>query len=141
MQKKIVRILVPIFLIICASFDAQAQVKEINPNVQWRFVRSQQLDLVSGSFYSFEFPAESGYDYVFNLAHNQNGVFATISIFDMQDKPIQNSILDNNAGTMDLNFDVPASGTYKVLVGIRKTSAKEGEIYPSHFTLVRRLKV
>ena len=34
-----------------------AQVIDINPNVQWKYVRSQQLELKNKSTYQYEFPA------------------------------------------------------------------------------------
>ena len=37
-----------------------AQVIDINPNVQWKYVRSQQLELKNKSTYQYEFQLKGG---------------------------------------------------------------------------------
>lgn len=115
----------------------------MNPNIdaEWRFVRSQELNLLSGSFYSFEFPAERGYDYIFNLSHELNGVYAAISVFDMQDQKISTITINESNTSADLNFDVKSSGTYKVVIGVTDPTAQKGNSLPSHLNLIRRVKI
>ncbi len=130
-------------LVTVLSTSAFGQRKEVNPNIdaEWRFVRSQELNLLSGSFYSFEFPAERGYDYIFNLSHELNGVYAAISVFDMQDQKISTITINESNTSADLNFDVKSSGTYKVVIGVTDPTAQKGNSLPSHLNLIRRVKI
>lgn len=118
------------------------QKKEVNPNIdtEWRFIKSQELNMTSGSFYSYEFPAEKKYDYIFNLTHNKSDVFLTITIFDMQDMEIKKTVVNSSNLSSDLFFTVEASGTYKVVVGITDPKGKKGDVLPSQFSLIRRIQ-
>lgn len=121
---------------------ASAQTLEVNPNIdaEWRFVRTQELNLESGNFYSFEFPAEKGYDYIFNLAHKRQKVHTVISIFDMQDQLIERLLLNESTESADLHFDIKHTGTYKVIVGLTDPKATKGVPMTSQFSLIRRVK-
>ncbi|MBI1307617.1 MAG: hypothetical protein GC181_13525 [Bacteroidetes bacterium] len=136
------RILMVLFL--ATTFGTVlAQHKEINPNIdsEWRFIRSQEMNLLSGSFYSFEFPAEKGFDYIFNLTHNQDKVYAAISVFDMQDRLVKKVVLNESNSSCDLAFDVDASATYRVVVGITDPKGSKGTAITSQFSLIRRIKI
>ena len=129
-----------LFAILGFAIASSGQV-EINPNLKWKFVISQDLDLASGNFIEYEFPAEKNHDYIFNITHNQDSLHAVLLVFDLQDKPIRKMILDNNQLSIDLPFDVPASGTYKVVLGLTDPKGKTGDLIPSTFTLIKRPKV
>lgn len=122
------------------GFTAQAQ-DYINPSVQWKFVISHDAVLGSGNFISYEFPATKNFDYIFNLTHNQDSLHGVIMVYDLQDQLIRKMVLDNSQLSIDLNFDVESSGTYKVIIGLTDPKAKKGTPIDSHFTLIRREKV
>ncbi|MDB4107367.1 hypothetical protein N9595_02765 [Bacteroidia bacterium] len=124
-----------IVMIMASSVDAQ--IVEVNPNVNWKFVRSQKLQLQSESVYQYEFPAEKGFDYIFNLFYDMRDLITYINVYDMQMKPIA-SIKDSLAyKTSKLEFRVSQSGTYLVMLGYKNKIPKEvaGEI---EATLIRR---
>ena len=129
-----------LFAIFGFAIASSGQV-EINSNLKWKFVISQDLDLASGNFIEYEFPAEKNHDYIFNITHNQDSLHAVLLVFDLQDKPIRKMILDNNQLSIDLPFDVPVSGTYKVVLGLTDPKGKKGDLIPSTFTLIKRPKV
>jgi len=129
-----------LFAIFGFAIASSGQV-EINPNLKWKFVISQDLDLASGNFIEYEFPAEKNHDYIFNITHNQDSLHAVLLVFDLQDKPVRKMILDNNQLSIDLPFDVPTSGTYKVVLGLTDPTGKKGDLIPSTFTLIKRPKV
>lgn len=104
-------------LFICVfALHAEAQTVEVNPNIQWRYVRTQEITLQSGRLYQFEFPAEKGYDYVVNLTHGLPDAFSSLSVTDIQYGPVRNRIDSTNSETMDLNFRVSDNGTYVLTV-------------------------
>ncbi|MCB0734770.1 MAG: hypothetical protein H6608_03670 [Flavobacteriales bacterium] len=132
-----------LLMFLSMGLSAFAQKKEVNPNIdaEWRFIRSQQMELLSGSFYSYEFPAEKGYDYIFNLDHKQQGLYAVISVYDLQERLVQQTTQPVSNESADLNFDVEVSGTYKVIVGLTDPNGKKGDKLPGQFSLIRRIKI
>ena len=72
--------LILFFGLMCCVQSLNAQVLDINPNVQWKYVRSQQLELKNKSTYQYEFPAEKGYDYIFSLNINESGIETFVSV-------------------------------------------------------------
>lgn len=120
---------------------AQAQIKEINPSVQWRFVKSQELTLKDGNWYSYEFVADKGFDYIFTLTHYSNFAKASIQVFNLQDDKIAEFKTDSSKITAALEFDVKQSGTYKVYLGVNIFDIPDQIEVPILFTLIRREKV
>lgn len=130
-----------LFVVLLFSFASYAQVKEINPSIQWRFVKSQDLPLKDGKWYNYEFAAEKGFDYLFTMTHNGKAAKASIQVFDLQFQKISEFKTDSSDVTAVLMFDVPQSGVYQVFFGVNlKDIADETEV-PVLFTLVRREKV
>jgi len=121
--------------------SAQAQVKEINPSIQWRFVRSQDLILSSGELYTFEFPAEDGFDYMFNVNHERDSMMVSIGVYDMQDRPVEVSKSRMTKISADMVFDVNTGATYKVVIGIVDPAGKKGDKVDLSLNLIRREKV
>ena len=117
-------------------FQAEAQVVEVNPNINWSYVRTQNLELQSGRTYQFEVPAEKGYDYVFNLAHSQMSAFARINVVDLQYGPVSSIVDSSSNASLDLNFRVQDNGTYIVIVVV--SGSRSEAIIPSVLSLVRR---
>ncbi|MBR9859277.1 hypothetical protein GYB22_00700 [bacterium] len=117
--------------------QAQAQIEEVNPNIKWKYIRSQDLDFSAGSVYQFEFPAEKGFDYMFNLSHNLNGITAQMYVYDMQYKPVA-KISDSTSNiASDLHFNVESNGTF--IIVLRITGDKiENQVVPTKLTLIRR---
>jgi hypothetical protein len=102
---------------VAMAMRSSAQVVEVNPNVKWKYVRSQKLDLQSESVYQYEFPADKANDYIFNLFYDKENIVTHIKVLDMQMKPVA-SISDPKAlKTTKLEFNVPASGMYIVVLG------------------------
>ena len=132
-----------LFLIgfVTMSFLSMAQSHEVNPSVQWKFVVSTGLNLTSGNFISYEFPAEKNYDYILTIQHNEQNIHAAIMIYDLQDQPIDKIVLPDNSLSADLQFSVPQSGTYKVVLGLTNPEGSKGQDLPSTFTIIRRPKV
>lgn len=120
--------------ILCLSQDLNAQVLEINPNVQWKYVRSQQLELKNKSIYQYEFPAEKGYDYIFSVSINESNIETYVQVFDIQMKPIAGE--GEKGKTNQLEFRVPSSGTYVVTLGYN--GPDDNSVTPIDFTLIRR---
>jgi hypothetical protein len=88
---------------------AHAQIKEINPSIQWRFVKSQELTLKDGNWYSYEFVADKGFDYIFTLTHYSDLAKASIQVFNLQDDKIAEFKADSSKITAALEFDVKQS--------------------------------
>lgn len=118
----------------CSVQSLNAQVLDINPNVQWKYVRSQQLELKNKSTYQYEFPAEKGYDYIFSLNINESGIETYVSVYDIQMKPIAGE--GDQSKTNQLQFRVPSSGTYKVSLAYK--GPDDNESTPIDVTLIRR---
>lgn len=122
------------FGLLCCVQSLNAQVLDINPNVQWKYVRSQQLELKNKSTYQYEFPAEKGYDYIFSLNINESGIETFVSVYDIQMKPIAGE--GDQSKTNQLQFRVPSSGTY--MVSLAYKGPDDNESTPIDFTLIRR---
>ncbi len=117
-------------------YSANAQVLEVNPNIKWDYVRSQEIQLQSGRTYQFEFPAEKGYDYIFNLDHENDRAFASMSVLDIQYQPLTSLSDSTNSRSMDLPFRVQDNATYVVIVVL--SSSEQDALLPSTITLIRR---
>ena len=126
--------LILFFGLMCCVQSLNAQVLDINPNVQWKYVRSQQLELKNKSTYKYEFPAEKGYDYIFSLNINESGIETFVSVYDIQMKPIAGE--GDQSKTNQLQFRVPSSGTY--MVSLAYKGPDDNESTPIDFTLIRR---
>lgn len=120
--------------------DVNAQTKEINPNVQWRFIRSDTVEWVNQQLFTFEFPAQKGYDYFFNLTHGYDSLAASIEVFDLQMKPID--MVKDSLNTLEITlfFDVQKTGTYKVYLYATDPNQDAEARLKGLFSLVRRLK-
>lgn len=126
-----------LILLITFVGGAFTQVPEINPNVKWTYVRNQEMTLNDKSVYQYEFPAEAGYDYIFNLSYNVTGVKPVLKVLDLQGKPLFEEIDEKDNKETQLSFRVPQSGTYQVVLGYTD-SAGRNEQLPLTFTLIRR---
>lgn len=113
--------------------SAVAQVVEINPSVQWKFVRSQVIELQEKNVYQYEFPAEKGFDYIFNIDISESNIETFVKVYDIQMKPIAG----DDERTEQLSFRVPASGTYIVTLGYQGPEEDDGKT-PLDITLIRR---
>ena len=104
-----------ILMLISLSMLSNAQIVEVNPNIKWEYVRTQELSLNSGRTYKFEFPAEDGYDYIFNLTHENKFAYASMSVYNLQYEPVSAIVDSSNTETMDLSFRVSDDGTFIVM--------------------------
>ena len=133
-----------VVLIVSAAFAvcSHAQVVEINPSVQWTYVRSQKLYLQSDNVYQYEFPAERGHDYIFSLLTENAGLSTWVKIYDIQMKPIAKIEKTNAPQSTALEFNVPATGTYIVALGYaNNTNSADKNNVNFDFTLIKRPKV
>ena len=112
-----------LLVVLITSESVRAQVVEINPAVQWKYVRSQVVELQNKNVYQYEFPAEKGFDYIFNLMISESNIETFVKIYDLQMKPIAG----DDARTEQLNFRVPASGTYIVTLGYQGPEEGNGK--------------
>jgi hypothetical protein len=122
-----------LLLMLFAADSVIAQVVDINPAVQWKYVRSQVVELQDKNVYQYEFPAEKGFDYIFNIIISESNIETFVRVYDLQMKPIAG----DDATTEQLNFRVPGSGTYIVTLGYQGPEGDNGKT-PIDIRLIRR---
>ncbi|MDB4161847.1 hypothetical protein N9772_05740 [Bacteroidia bacterium] len=122
-------------LLASAGFSANAQVVDVNPLAEWKFIRSQELELQDRSIYQFEFPADTAYEYLINLTIKEANIETFIAVTDLQNKPIGGSSLEQR--TEQLQFEVPALDTYRISLIYKGPSTDDGKT-PITVTLIRR---
>ena len=130
-------------LCLCLGFalSSQAQVKtEINPAVQWKFVRSNEIRLESGQLQTFEFPAYKNLDYLVNLEIQGEKVDVELFIYDMQSELI-GELQASNAQSAQLPFNVLANATYQVAVRFKNKEGKEIKQVECLMSLLKRPKI
>ena len=135
------RLLYCCFLVL-SSYSALAQTTpEINPNIdkEWRFVRGGEVALPNGIAYSFEVPAERGFDYMFTLKNDQDTMDIQVTITDMQGQVVRSVSKEAVNGTFTMVFDVNNKATYRVIIGVVDSSKPGGVKVPSEMYLVRRV--
>ncbi len=118
-----------------------AQVTEINPNIDWKYVKSQDLDLKKGSSYQYEFAAEKGYDYVFSMSFSEVDLITSLRVLDLQKKPIAEKVDSSSSATSSMTFRVPDNATYVVVLGYDSKNEGQDEELTTQFTLIRRPRV
>lgn len=128
-----------IALLLFFPFGLKAQIKEINPNVQWTYVKNQKLTAQDGQLYQFEFPIEKGYDYVVNLNHGLKGAQINLRILDLQMKPVVENYTERSDDSFMYEFDVPHNHTYMIYYLISRTD-NSAEPIDLELNIVRRLK-
>jgi hypothetical protein len=112
-----------LLVVLFTSDSVIAQVVEINPAVQWKYVRSQVVELQDKNVYQYEFPAETGFDYIFNVSISESNIETFVRVYNLQMKPIAG----DDTRTDQLNFRVPASGTYIVTLGYQGPENNDGK--------------
>jgi hypothetical protein len=130
-------LIIALFLL---GLGANAQNKQINPNIEWRYIKSQEMTLKDGRWYQYEFPAEKGFDYLFNMNHNTKAAKASIQVFDLQNQKIAEFKTDTSDINAELYFEVSDNGTYKVFFGVNLKDVPDETDVPVVFTLIRREK-
>ena len=131
-MSKIGKLLFVLGMLIYAN-SSFGQVVQVNPAVKWKFVRSQVVELQDKSTYQYEFPAEQGFDYIFNIEISEANIETFVKVFDLQMKPIAG----DDIRTEQLTFRVPASGTYIVNLGYQGPEEDDGKT-SLDITLLRR---
>ncbi len=137
MQVNFFRIFVALVLFL--PLGVNAQIKEINPNVQWTYVKNQKLAALDGQLYQFEFPIEKGYDYVINLNHGLKGAKIDLRILDLQMKPVVEYHTESSDDSFMYEFDVTNNQTYIIYYLVSKREQSD-ETIPLELNIVRRLK-
>jgi len=129
-----------IFLFCLSSSSLLAQKIEVNPAIQWRFVRSQSMNLVDGLWYDFEFPAEKGFDYALVINHSLDSAKLLLSIADLQGAHIFKKELLEIKPEIYCYFDVAHTSTYKMLINLSdgKNEIKKNQV---NMSLIRRIKI
>jgi hypothetical protein len=126
------------FVLFCLSLQAQ---DHINPNVQWRFIKSDSITLFNNQSFTMEFPANKKYDYFFNLNHGLDSTQTLITVYDMQ-MGVVSRFVDSTMSTSAISyFNVEDNSTYKVYVSISSAKKENEAEIKALFSLVRRLKV
>ena len=113
-------------LLFSALSFAQGQI-DVNPNVQWRFVRSNDVKLVTGNLQTFEFPAYRNHNYIVNLEMRSDTVDVEIYVYDMQSKLISEKKVKASQ-TAQLEFGVFNNATYQVAVRVKSPSGELKEV-------------
>jgi hypothetical protein len=124
--------------ILCATYIGVAQVTEINPRADWKYVRSQDLVLQDNSVYQFEFPADTGYEYLLNVTISEPNIETYMNVMDIQGKPIGKHA--PNERREQMAFQVDASGTYIIALGYKGPEDDDGTTSVK-VTLIRRPEV
>jgi hypothetical protein len=132
------RSLVILLLLGASAYQAKAQVVEINPSVEWRYIRSQKMEIQEDNVYKYEFPAEKGYDYIFSFLTDQSGLYTYLKIYDLQMKPIAKVERENAPQSTALEFNVSHSATYIVEMGYSPMAPAPSPRVNFDFTLIRR---
>ncbi|MDG2454968.1 MAG: hypothetical protein P8N47_04085 [Bacteroidia bacterium] len=122
-------------LLASAGLSVSAQVVDVNPLAEWKFIRSQELELHDRSIYQFEFPADTAYEYLINLTIKEANIETFIAVTDLQNKPIGGSSLEQKRE--QLQFEVPALDTYRISLIYKGPSTDDGRT-PITVTLIRR---
>lgn len=122
-------------LLVLSALSVKAQVTEINPLAEWKYVRSQEFNLQDRSIYQFEVPVDSAYDYLINLTIKEPNIETFISVTDLQNKPVGNVPADIRRE--QLEFKVDASGTYKISLIYKGPEDDDGNTAIT-FNLIRR---
>lgn len=135
---KIRSVLTLILMVVTLSLFAQV---EVNPAIQWRFVRSQTIQLGNGELYAFEIPAEPDYDYILNLTHDTDSMYVTMGVYDLQEQPLKRISNERSTTAADLLFDVPAAATYRVVLGVVDPLSSKGKRNELALSLIRRQKI
>lgn len=131
------RVKVVLIVLVSVLGLVNAQVPDINPSVKWTYVRNQDMTLNNQSVYQYEFPAEFGYDYIFNLAYEANGIKPILKVLDIQGKPLFTEVDEQDNNETQLSFRVAKSGTYQVVLGYTDLVGRNEQL-PLSFTLIRR---
>lgn len=112
-----------------------AQGLQINPSVEWKYIRSADVTLTEGVMYQYEVPAEKGYDYLINVAIEESNIEPFIKVYDLQMKPLEANTEDGFREQMI--FRVTDSGTYIISLAYRGPIEDDGTT-SVNFTLIRR---
>lgn len=137
MKKAFLALCLTLSLALCDK--AQGQV-EVNPNVQWQFVRTNEVQLITGQLQTFEFPAYKNLDYIVNLEIKSDTVDVELYIYDMQMQPISELRIDNTR-TAQMNFLVDANATYLVAVRVKGKNGQEIKQVESLMSLLKRPRI
>ena len=134
------RLFIVVFMLLGLQTVSQAQVIQINPNIEWKFIRSQELTLQNNSVYHYEFPGEKGYDYIFTMVYNEKNFISFFKVLDLQNKPIAEKVDSLSKDNTQLQFRVPQNGTYNVVLGY-SSNPEELPMLFTKFSLIRRPRV
>ncbi|MCB9261219.1 MAG: hypothetical protein H6607_02430 [Flavobacteriales bacterium] len=141
-KREMKKVLSIIFLFMATAVVAQAQTeKPLLGDSPWQIIVSDDITLQSGVFVEYEFPADTGYDYVLSMTHGRQNVHAVIVISNVQDSIVSRYVQDQNSRTLDCNFWVDHSASYKALVGITDPAGARGDEIVTAFSLVRKKRV
>lgn len=132
--------LVALLFLSTLSFKAEAQVKQINPNVQWNYVYQQKMNANDAQLYTFEFPMEKGYDYAIHIDHKLRSAGISIKVFDLQMKPVATYKTGDSQKEYMIEFDVPSHSTYLIYFVIDAQDPELPEV-PIEMNIVRRMKI
>lgn len=128
-------------IFVVSAFSSWAQVKDINPNVQWKFVRSDSLPILEGATYQFKVPAQRDFDYILTFTHGESNDSIHMEVYNMQGALVATYMSDGLDGTSDLHFNVDHNATYEVKVRIGSVTTEDPKKYHTLLSLLKREKV
>jgi hypothetical protein len=134
--------LILFFCFVSLSMAGMSQTTpEINPNIdkEWRFVRGGEVALPNGIAYSFEVPAEVGFDYMFTLRNQLDTMDIQVTVTDLQGDVVKAVAQESVNGTFTMVFGVNDKATYRVIIGVVDQSKPGGTNLPTEMYLVRKV--
>lgn len=129
------------FLLLLAYLSGYTQVKDINPDVQWNFVRSDSIPLLEGNTYIFKFPGKKGFDYILTFQHGEPDKTVTMEVYDMQGSLVAEYRKVPGQPSSDMLFDVEHNATYEVIIRVGDSTPTDPERYATLLSLLKREKV
>jgi hypothetical protein len=132
-------------LLICTlaifAISVEAQVKtEVNPDVQWKFVRSNNVQLVTGQLQTFEFPAYNNLDYIVNIEILNDTLDVELFIYDVQSQLLA-ELSSSNATTGQLQFTVQDNAIYQIALRVKPSNGMQLKQVDILMSLLKRPKI
>ena len=110
--------LLSLVALFCFAIPMNAQNNdEVNPNSNWKFVRTNDVNLVTSQLQTFEFPAYRNFEYILNLEAGTDSLDFEFFIYDMQSQLISSHTANAAVGTQ-FQFAVKHNATYQIAVRV-----------------------
>lgn len=140
-MKNLIKTVLVSGFILFLSNKGFGQIKEINPNVTWKIVFSDEKPLIEGYSYIYKFSGQHSFDYTLNIFHGKTeGANVFIEVYDMQGSVISQYDQASQFETTEMSFNVEHNATYQVKIRIGDTTPESPAEYKSTISLLKREK-